>query len=121
MIHGISIYEILTLTTIIFFIGVALGLIIAVLGYKAKSLTLDGAFTGFFIGLFIFGLGSFEGMGVQGAAVATTIGRSIGVMYQIYMLSNGKAILRIARKNRRGGHGKRLPCQTCDVKTTDRH
>jgi len=49
--------------------------------------------------LFIFGLGPIEGMGVKGAAVATTIGRSIGVSYQIYMLTNGKAILRIVRKN----------------------
>jgi uncharacterized protein (TIGR00297 family) len=48
----------LNVDPVIFFIGLALGLIIAVLGYKAKSLTLDGAFTGFFIGLFIFGLGS---------------------------------------------------------------
>ena len=49
--------------------------------------------------LFIFGLGPIEGMGVMGAAVATTIGRSIGVVYQIYMLSNGKAIIRIVRDN----------------------
>ncbi|MFC2125051.1 MATE family efflux transporter [Bacteroidota bacterium] len=49
--------------------------------------------------LFIFGLGPFEGMGVMGAAVATTIGRSVGVLYQVFMLSNGKAIIRIAREN----------------------
>lgn len=51
--------------------------------------------------LFIFGLGPIEGMGVQGAAVATTIGRAIGVVYQVSMLTNGKAILRIVRQNLR--------------------
>lgn len=36
--------------------------------------------------LFIHGIGSIEGMGVTGAAVATTIGRSVGVIYQVYIL-----------------------------------
>ena len=49
--------------------------------------------------LFIFGFGSFEGMGLVGAAWATTIGRSIGVLYQLYHLFNGKHLLVILRKN----------------------
>jgi len=49
--------------------------------------------------LLIFGLGSFEGLGLAGAAWATTIGRSIGVLYQLYHLLNGKHLLKIARDN----------------------
>lgn len=49
--------------------------------------------------LLIFGLGSFEGFGLEGAAMATTLGRGIGVLYQLYHLFNGKHKLKIIKEN----------------------
>lgn len=43
--------------------------------------------------LLIRGIGPFPHMGVVGAAVSTTIGRTCGVLYQFYHLYNGKAAL----------------------------
>lgn len=45
--------------------------------------------------LFIFGLGPIPGFGVAGAAIATTIGRAIGVGYQLYILFSGRSVVRI--------------------------
>ena len=47
--------------------------------------------------LFIFGLGPVPAMGVKGAALATTIGRGIGVLYQLYYLFNKKGIIKIRK------------------------
>ncbi len=49
--------------------------------------------------LFIFGIGPFEGMGVQGAAIATMMGRGTGVIYQVYILFRGTGMIRLLRKN----------------------
>jgi MATE family, multidrug efflux pump len=47
----------------------------------------------------IRGLGPFPRLGVTGAAVSTTIGRSIGILFQLYMLSKGSAHLNVMRKH----------------------
>jgi putative MATE family efflux protein len=50
---------------------------------------------------FIFGLGPFPEMGVTGAAVATTIGRGVGVVYQLWYLMNGRGRIAFAREHLR--------------------
>tara|TARA_R110001606_G_scaffold145231_1_gene284942 strand:+ start:140672 stop:142045 length:1374 start_codon:yes stop_codon:yes gene_type:complete len=45
--------------------------------------------------LFIFGLGPIPAMGVEGAAIATTTGRSIGVVFQVYHLFRGNSRIKI--------------------------
>lgn len=51
--------------------------------------------------LFIFGLGPVPAMGVFGAAVGTTIGRSTGVVYQVYRLLKGNGRLELRRRHLR--------------------
>lgn len=45
--------------------------------------------------LFINGYGLFPGLGLKGAAIATTIGRGMGVLYQCYHLFKGKGTLKV--------------------------
>jgi putative MATE family efflux protein len=45
--------------------------------------------------IFIRGFGPVPAMGLTGAALATTLGRSVGVVYQLYYLLNGKGLLKV--------------------------
>lgn len=47
--------------------------------------------------LLINGLGPLPAFGLTGAALATTIGRSIGVCYQLYHLFNGKSVVQLTK------------------------
>jgi putative MATE family efflux protein len=47
--------------------------------------------------MLIFGWGPFPRMGIEGAAIATTIGRSIGVLTQVYLLARGGKHIRVNR------------------------
>jgi len=47
----------------------------------------------------IFGLGPFPELGVKGAAIATTTGRGIAVMFQFYLLFFGRKRIQLSIKN----------------------
>lgn len=49
--------------------------------------------------LFIYGIGSWAGFGLKGAAIATTIGRGIGVLYQCYCLFKGKSSISLGKEH----------------------
>jgi putative MATE family efflux protein len=51
--------------------------------------------------LLVFGVGPFPRMGVTGAAIATTIGRGVGVLYQLRALRAGRGHLAIRREHLR--------------------
>ena len=47
----------------------------------------------------IYGIGPFPKLGVAGAAVATTIGRSVGVGYQVWVLFGGSSRVALTRRH----------------------
>jgi putative MATE family efflux protein len=49
--------------------------------------------------ILIFGWGPIPAMGVEGAAIATNIGRGAGVLYQVYYLMGEKGIIKIHKEN----------------------
>lgn len=48
--------------------------------------------------IFIFGLGPIPGFGVEGAAIATSIGRGVGVAYQLYLLFGDRSAIKLGAK-----------------------
>ena len=51
--------------------------------------------------LLIFGYGAVPAFGVEGAAMATTIGRGLGVAFQLHMLFRGTDVIRLSRRQLR--------------------
>ena len=49
--------------------------------------------------IMIFGWGPFPSLGIEGAAIATNIGRTCGVLYQLYYLAGDRGIVRIHRSH----------------------
>jgi len=46
--------------------------------------------------ILIYGIGSWPGFGLKGAAIATTISRGVGVCYQCFHMFNGKGVIQIS-------------------------
>ena len=49
--------------------------------------------------LLIFGFGPVPALGIEGAAIATTIGRGVGVLYQFWVLFRGGKHIRVLRSH----------------------
>ncbi len=64
-----------------------------------RSLWLASAMNIVLCPLFIYGIGNWAGLGLKGAAIATTIGRGTGVAYQCYHLFSGKNLIRFRREH----------------------
>jgi putative MATE family efflux protein len=60
-----------------------------------RSLAIANGFNIVLCPLLINGFGPVPAFGITGAALATSIGRSIGVLYQLYHLFNGKSVVKL--------------------------
>jgi len=60
-----------------------------------QSLWISNAFNIALCPLLINGWGPIPKLGIEGAAVATTVGRCLGVLYQVYQLAGKKGTLRL--------------------------
>lgn len=60
-----------------------------------RSLWIASIINIFLCPMLIYGYGPFPELGLKGAAIATTIGRGIGVIYQCYHLFNGKETIKL--------------------------
>jgi putative MATE family efflux protein len=64
-----------------------------------KSLVLANGLNIVLDPIFIFGWGPVPAFGVEGAAIATNIGRASGVLFQVYHLFRGKSLIRLHSAN----------------------
>lgn len=64
-----------------------------------KSLWLANLFNILLDPLLIFGFSFIPALGVKGAAIATTTGRTIGVLYQLYHLRKASGVLKMRREH----------------------
>lgn len=64
-----------------------------------RSLWIASIINIFLCPILINGYGPFPELGLKGAAIATTIGRSIGVLYQCYHLFSGKRTIKLNRSH----------------------
>lgn len=62
-----------------------------------RSLAIANGFNIVLCPVLINGLGPIPAFGITGAALATSVGRSIGVLYQLYHLFNGKSVVKLTR------------------------
>jgi putative MATE family efflux protein len=60
-----------------------------------RSLWIASGINIFLCPMLIYGVGPFPELGLKGAAIATTIGRGVGVIYQCYYLFGEKGIIKI--------------------------
>ncbi|WP_080054148.1 MATE family efflux transporter [Spirosoma aerolatum] len=64
-----------------------------------RSLWIANGFNIILCPVLIFGWGPFPELGVMGSAVATTAGRSLGVLYQLYALTRQKGGIQVLRSD----------------------